>query len=122
MFLLIFYDNAWSSSRIARPAGVASAEPDAQPHVPACCSGLYYHPMHRTTNLRAHSGPQVADRRHVKTNTTNITIKKTIYAKNLKILGHTDTGDMGCALKPLADILEKRRCVQELYHTMYFWS
>ena len=27
---------------------------------------------------------------------------------------------MGCALKPVTDILEIRRCVQKLIHNMYF--
>ena len=51
---------------------VATGAHDAQTHVPACLSD---HSMHRTTNLRAHSGPEVAGRRHVRKNITKSTIE-----------------------------------------------
>ena len=68
-FSMIFYDNAWSSSRLAWPVGVASALLDAQTHVPTCPSSLYYHIPHHTTSLQVHSvSIKVANKHHVKKN------------------------------------------------------
>ena len=75
-FSLIIYDSAQSSSRLARPVGVASVAPDVQTHAPACPSSLYYHSMHHATNLRVHSASQIANKSHVKKSIPKTIIKK----------------------------------------------